>query len=154
MCIDSVFSPAFDDFIDTSGTFNINNSTSTQLQCISITIVNDTVSESSKECFLVILAASTETFDDHKVTTVCITDNDGQSLFLVFSSYHSLLFLMHVAYSVTIGLQQTAYTVSEADQHQLVCLKVLSGDVDGREFVINYATSSGTASKLPLCKHA
>ena len=60
---------------------------------------------------------------------------------------------MHAAYSVTIGLQQTTYTVSEVDQHQLVCLEVLSGDVDGREFVINYATSSGTAGKLSYCEH-
>ena len=52
------------------------------------------------------------------------------------------------AYSVTIGLQQTAYTVTEDDEQQLVCFEVLSGDVNGREFVIDYTTSSGTASKL------
>ena len=49
---------------------------------------------------------------------------------------------------MTIGLQQTAYTVTEDDEQQLVCFEVLSGDVNGREFVIDYTTSSGTASKL------
>lgn len=47
---------------------------------------------------------------------------------------------------VTIGLQQTAYTVGEVDDYQLVCLEVLSGDIDGREIIINYLTASGTAS--------
>ena len=50
--------------------------------------------------------------------------------------------------SVVIGLQQTAYTVTEADEQQLVCFEVLSGHVNGREFVIDYDTISGTASKL------
>lgn len=50
------------------------------------------------------------------------------------------------AYSVTVGLQQTAYTITEVDGYQLVCLEVLSGNVEGRELVFDYTTSSGTAS--------
>ena len=42
-------------------------------------------------------------------------------------------------------MQQTAYTVGEVDNYQLVCLGVLSGDIDGREIVITYTTGSGTA---------
>lgn len=49
---------------------------------------------------------------------------------------------------MTVGLQQTAYTVTEVDDYQLVCFEVLSGDVDGRELVFSYSTVSGTASKL------
>ena len=50
--------------------------------------------------------------------------------------------------SVTIGLQQTAYTVTEIDEQQLVCFEVLSGYITGSDIVIDYATISGTASKL------
>jgi hypothetical protein len=74
----------------------------------------------------VTLSGSIETSDNPNTATVCITDNS--------------------AYSVTIGLQQTAYTVTEVDEQQLVCFEVLSGDVNGREFVIDYTTSSGTAT--------
>ena len=54
------------------------------------------------------------------------------------------------AYSVTVGMQQTAYTVTEVDEYQLVCFEVLAGDVEGREIVIDYSTTSGTASKLSI----
>ena len=50
------------------------------------------------------------------------------------------------AHPVTIGLQQTSYAVDEVDGTVAVCMKVISGDVDGRNIVINYATSSGTAN--------
>lgn len=43
-------------------------------------------------------------------------------------------------------MQQTAYTVGEVDDYQLACFEVLSGDIDGREIVIDYSTASGTAS--------
>ena len=46
---------------------------------------------------------------------------------------------------VTIGMMQTEYTVGEIDGHQLVCFGVLSGDIDNREIVFDYTTSSGTA---------
>ena len=47
--------------------------------------------------------------------------------------------------SVTIGMMQTEYTVGEVDGYQLVCFGVLSGDIDNREIVFTYSTSSGTA---------
>lgn len=64
-----------DDFTDKSGTFTFTNSASTQ--CTSIVIVDDTVSESSIECFTVELSDATETIDNPNVATVCIADNDG-----------------------------------------------------------------------------
>ena len=48
---------------------------------------------------------------------------------------------------MTVGLEQTAYTVTEIGGYQLACFKVLSGDVAGRELSFDYSTSSGTASK-------
>ena len=54
----------------------------------------------------------------------------------------------YAAYSVTVGFEETAYTVTEVDGYQLACFKVLSGDLAGRELEFDYSTSSGTASKL------
>ena len=42
-------------------------------------------------------------------------------------------------------MMQTEYTVGEIDGHQLVCFGLLSGDIDNREIVFDYTTSSGTA---------
>ena len=49
-----------------------------------------------------------------------------------------------------VGLEETAYTVDEVDSYQLVCVGVLSGDVDGREISLSYSTTSGTACKYNL----
>ena len=49
------------------------------------------------------------------------------------------------ALSVTIGMEQTEYTIGEVDDYQLVCFGVLSGDLDNRVIVFDYSTSSGTA---------
>jgi hypothetical protein len=110
-----------EDFIDKNGTFTFTNATSTQ--CTSIVIVNDTVSESHNECFTVELSNATETIDNPNVATVCITER-----------------------KLRIGFEKTAYTVSEVDGFQVVCIDVLSGDVDGREIILDYSTSSGSAS--------
>ena len=48
---------------------------------------------------------------------------------------------------LVVGLEETAYTVDEVDSYQLVCIGVLSGDVDGREITLSYSTTSGTACK-------
>ena len=53
---------------------------------------------------------------------------------------------MAAAYSVTVGMQQTAYRIDEVDGYQLVCVGVLSGDIAGRELTFDYSTTSGTAS--------
>ena len=46
---------------------------------------------------------------------------------------------------MTIGLQQTAYSVYETDEYQVVCAEVLSGDIAGRNIMIDYITTSDTA---------
>ena len=49
-----------------------------------------------------------------------------------------------------MGLEKTAYTVDEIGSYQLVCVGVLSGDVNGREMMLSYSTTSGTACMLLL----
>jgi len=46
---------------------------------------------------------------------------------------------------VTIGLQQTVYSVLETDGHQVVCVEIQSGDIAGRTIEFNYSTTNGTA---------
>ena len=53
---------------------------------------------------------------------------------------------------VTIGLQQTAYSVYETDEYQVVCAEVLSGDIAGRNIEIDYITTSDTASMYTMLK--
>ena len=50
--------------------------------------------------------------------------------------------------ALVVGFEQSSYRVDEVDSYQMVCIEVLSGDVDGREIVLDYSTASGTASKL------
>ena len=72
----------------------------------------------------------------------------GGLITLLFSSHciHS------AALSVTIGFEQSEYTIGEVDGYQLACLGVLSGDIDSREIVFDYSTTSGTASKTPALR--
>ena len=46
---------------------------------------------------------------------------------------------------MTIGLQETAYSVYETDEYQVVCAEVLSGDIAGQSIDIDYTTESDTA---------
>ena len=64
-----------DDFTEKSGTLTFTNAASSQ--CASIVIADDSVSESSDECFTVELSDATETIDNPNVATVCISDDDG-----------------------------------------------------------------------------
>ena len=59
-----------------------------------------------------------------------------------------LAFLVKTATSVTIGLQETSYSVYETDEYQVVCAEVLSGDIAGRSIDINYITESDTADGI------
>ena len=58
---------------------------------------------------------------------------------------------LHTATAVTVGLQQTMYSVMESDGVQLVCTKVLSGSVAGRTITINYETADGVAVGEQSC---
>ena len=50
---------------------------------------------------------------------------------------------------VTIGLQNTAYSVYETDEYLVVCGEVITGDIAGRMIVVDYITTSDTA----LCNY-
>ena len=52
---------------------------------------------------------------------------------------------------MTVGFEQSAYTVDEVDSYQLACFAVLSGDIAGRELAFDYTTTSGTASMWCVC---
>ena len=54
---------------------------------------------------------------------------------------------------VTIGLQQTAYSVYETDEYQVVCAEVLSGGIARRNITIDYKTTSDTASMYIMLKN-
>ena len=53
---------------------------------------------------------------------------------------------MYTVTPITIGVQHTTYSVGEIDGTQAVCIEVISGDTAGREIVINYSTTDGSAS--------
>ena len=46
---------------------------------------------------------------------------------------------------MTVGVQQTMYSVTESGGNQVVCVAVLSGRIAGRNVLINYETSDGSA---------
>ena len=71
------------------------------------------------------------------VNTVC-------GIFCLISTY-IIGDILFSAYSVTVGVQQTAYTVGEVDGYQLVCFELVSGDLARRELTFDYSTTSGTA---------
>ena len=52
---------------------------------------------------------------------------------------------------MTVGLQQTVYSVRESDGVQLVCTTVLSGSVAGRTITMNYETEDGVAVGEQKC---
>ena len=50
---------------------------------------------------------------------------------------------------MTVGLQQTSYTVTEDNTIVLVCTEVESGSIAGRTITIDYETTSGSAQGNP-----
>ena len=46
---------------------------------------------------------------------------------------------------VTVGFQQTAYSVHKTYDYQVVCAEVLSGDIAGRIIKIDYRIANETA---------
>jgi len=54
--------------------------TDTTIQCVSIMITNDNISENNWECFTVSLSGASEYIAYPTVATVCIIDDDGQWL--------------------------------------------------------------------------
>ena len=61
-----------------------------------------------------------------------------------------LVLFVETATSVTIGLQETSYSVYETGEYQVVCAEVLSGDIAGCSIDINYITESDTAEGIAI----
>ncbi|CAI8052156.1 hypothetical protein GBAR_LOCUS28548, partial [Geodia barretti] len=113
-----------EDYDGVSGTLSFTSDATES--CVTITVEDDSTRESVPECFTVALLDVTGAdFEEPRIATVCIEDND--------------------VLPVTIGMEQTEYTVGEVDDYQLVCFGVLSGNIDSREIVFDYTTASGTA---------
>ena len=52
---------------------------------------------------------------------------------------------------VTIGLQESQYSVTESEDYQFVCAEVQSGDVAGRDIEIDFVVeNSGKVAERPL----
>ena len=64
-----------DDFVGQRGVFSFSNDT--QVQCASITITDDDISETNQECFTVSLSGAADYTVNPSVATVCINDDDG-----------------------------------------------------------------------------
>ena len=124
-------------------------------QCISIPIIDDSIDESEQECFTLSFSKSSDSANitvSPAVITICINDTDGELEVILLVYFCSItinfVLIMNVESALVVGFQQTAYTIDEVDGYQLVCIQVLSGDVDGREIMLDYSTSSGTACTL------
>ena len=143
------------DYISTTGDFAITDSTT--VQCVDVPIVSDDHDELDHECFTFSLSTS----DLHSLTvniplaTICIYDDDGMGGIFMSLQIHakfecavSLLLCtltIYTATEVTVGLQQTMYSVKESDGMQLVCTRIISGSVAGRTITISYETADGVA---------
>ena len=138
---------AAEDFASQSGVLSFTNDT--EFQCASIMVIDDNSSESYQECFTLSLLGATDLIANPSVATVCIDDDDGECCAGLVNAHVILNNTPIAAHPVTIGLQQTSYTVDEVDGTLALCMEVISGDVDGRSIVINYVTSSGTATGKP-----
>jgi len=121
---------------------------------VDVPITSDDDDELDHECFTFSLSTS----DLHSLTvniplaTICISDDDGMGEILMSLSLSLICFYtpsytltLYTATEVTVGLQQTLYSVRESDGVQLVCTTVLSGSVAGRTITINYETADGVA---------
>ena len=62
------------------------------------------------------------------------------------------LLTIYVASAVTIGLEQTEYSVADTADHQVVCAEVQSGNTDGRDIQMQFTvTDSGMHTSSVYC---
>ncbi|CAI8052161.1 Adhesion G-protein coupled receptor V1, partial [Geodia barretti] len=108
------------DYVAVSGSVEISESQTSQ--CVTVSIVTDSVEE-GEECFLVSFSSSSSDFtlQSPSVAAVCIRDAPSTA-------------------AVVIGLQESQYTVLfQTSDSQFACVEVLSGDVAGREIMIDFS---------------
>ena len=132
------------DYTYTYGTDVLDDDDSSE--CNSVPIISDNIVE-EEECFTVNLF-STSTYPglalNPEVAIVCIRDDDGE--LVVFTTSKWQYYPLFSAAPVTIGLEKTVYSVYEPDKYQVVCVKVISGDIAGRNITLNYVAAKETAN--------
>ena len=126
------------DYETSSGSFAISESNTSQ--CLSVSIVSDSVVETDQECFIVTFSSSASDFilQAPSIATICISDGRvfGIVYIIILKPIHFLS--APVVVPVTIGLQYTQYTISDTADYEFVCAEVQSGSVACREILINY----------------
>ncbi|CAI8052979.1 Extracellular matrix protein 3, partial [Geodia barretti] len=120
---------ASDDYTAVSGNFDMTDTNT--VQCIPISIISDSVTETDEECFTFTIS-TTSTAPGLTLSptsaTICISDQQE---------------------GVTVGLQQSYYMTVEGEGPVEICLGLLSGDITGSTFIIDYNTINGLA-EAPL----
>ena len=109
-----------------------------------VLIINDDVLEDNQTFNVVLSTTDSDILLDIASTTITIVDNDGK----IHSSLPSLSVPFQVCVhcfisDVTVGLQQSSYSVSEDDQDLMICV-ILSGQFE-REVVVSICTEDGSA---------
>ena len=107
-----------------------------------IPIIDDNVLEDNQTFNVVLSTADSDILLDPSSATITIVDNDGNTCSAL--STLSAPFQVHSFISdVTVGLQQSSYTVSEGDQDLMICV-ILSGQFE-REVGVSVGTEDGSA---------
>ena len=123
------------------------------VQCIPISILSDSVTETDEECFTYTI--STTSTDPGLIVspstaTICIRDPEEGS-YVDTIAIKATLFLFLCLYTpvepdpVTIGLKQSFYSTMEGGGQMDICISALSGDFSGSNYTINYTTTDAQA---------
>ena len=123
------------------------------VQCIPISILSDSVTETDEECFTYTI--STTSTDPGLIVspstaTICIRDPEEGS-YVDNIAIKATLFLFLCLYTpvepdpVTIGLKQSFYSTMEGGGQMDICISALSGDFSGSNYTINYTTTDAQA---------
>ena len=132
---------ASSDYETNSASFTISESNTSQ--CLSVSIVSDSVVETDLECCIVSFSSSTSDFilQTPSIATICISDGRVFSVLYVLIHKHIHHLAAPVVAVVTIGLQHTQYTVSDTAEYEFVCAEVQSGSVAERDITIQYSVT-------------
>ena len=149
MFSESTYSIAPSDYTSTSGDFDMTDSNT--VQCIPITIISDSTTETDEECFTYTISTTSTAAGltlNPTSATICITDEEESKSICSLMIQAHISNCVHTALAVTVGLQQSYYPTVEGQGSVEVCLEVLSGDITGNSFVINYSTTDGLAKGI------
>ena len=159
------------DYLPVSGNFDMTDFNT--IQCIPITIISDSTTETSDECFTYTISSISSIAGltlSPTTATICISDEEEESkiasseVFVCFVLmgmvcalqcistllYHNVCSFL-VSTAVTIGLQQSYYSTMEDQGPVEICIMVLSGEITGMSYIINYTTTAGLAEGRCSC---